>query len=66
MPHRRYGRRLIFSRLDPDTRQLLLRLTRAPKYLRVRAARVWKPAAVDALLDPRRLAPRSKPPRVAP
>lgn len=59
MPHRRFGRRLMFHRMDPETRVILLTCLRVPKHLLTRHTRATSPAALEALLDPRRL------PRVA-
>lgn len=66
MPHRRKGRRASLVPLAPQDRQTLLKLARAPAYLRTRAARSHTPAAIQALLDPRRRSPGPHPPpRVA-
>jgi hypothetical protein len=61
MPHRRKGRRLSLVPLDPTLRLTLLKLTRAPRHLITRAGRTHTPAAIEALLDPRRTTPPSTP-----
>lgn len=58
MPYRRYARRFSLSRMDPGTHLRMLRLICAPKYIRTCLERA--PAAIDALLDPRRRAPPSR------
>ena len=65
MPHRRFGRRLMFHRMDPETRVLLLTCLRVPKHLLARHARAYTPAALEALLDPRRKIASNRAPRVA-
>ncbi len=57
MPQRRFGRRLMFHRMDPETRVLLLTCLRVPKHLHTRHTRAVSPAALEALLDPRRRIP---------
>ena len=61
MPHRRYAHRFSLSRIDPSIHPWMLRFLRVPKHIRARLERARTPAATDALLDPRRPAPASRP-----
>jgi hypothetical protein len=66
MTHRRKGRRLSLAPLTPEVRQTLLKLAGVPRHLLTRARRAQTPAALEALLDPRRHNPPARRmPRVA-
>ncbi len=65
MPHRRFGRRLMLHWMDPETRLLLLTCLRVPKHVLARHTRAVSPAALAALLDPRRKIASNRAPRVA-
>ena len=54
MPHRRKGRRPSLAGMRPEDRALILRLSRAPRWLITRSDRARSQAAVTALLDPGR------------
>ena len=54
MAHRRKGRRPSLAGMRPEDRGLILRLSRAPRWLITRSARARSQAAVTSLLDPRR------------
>ena len=61
MTRRRYARRFSLSRMDPSIHPWMLRFLRVPKPIRAHLERARTPAAIDALLDPRRRAPASRP-----
>jgi len=58
MSHRRKGRRLVLHRLAPRDRLLIPGFMPQSKRLLARHSRARTPAAIDALLDPRRRMPR--------